>query len=223
MNAELSTTTLLAALPLEPNWDRQISILRELEQRRDLYNVLPLLAVALQPAQHPDVRRGAIECAALHASEATLRGLMTKAEDSRAPEGERALALQALAALKLPNETLPLFERVAAQWGPIEVRVQAIELCGRLRNIRSVSVLTRLAAGPEGAVAAAARQALDHLVTRNGGRDAVVDRMCERAEFFTTRGKPHDARGVIDAARRLAPFDSRVERLERLLRQRFAA
>lgn len=206
----ISTATLMRAVQFSMDWNEQCSMLETLKGRRDLYNLEPILNLAVDEGQHYKVRRAATECAATHNGAFTLNWMRNKAEDRYAPAGQRKLALQALAALQLPNDTLPVLEQVASNAGPWEVRTEAIRLIGKYRNVRSVGLLTVLAHNQHRDVAEASNQALTQLLEANGGRNAVVSKMLQRAEELQEHGNRQAAREVMEVATRLEPYNGKL-------------
>jgi hypothetical protein len=161
-------------------------------------------------AQHYSVRRVATECAAIHNGQFTLEWMKNKAENPFVQVGERAMALQALAALQMPNQTLPVMEQVASGRSKPELRAEAIRIIGRYRNLRSVGMLTVLMRNVEEVVAEAAQEALEHLLEGHGGRSAVVKKMIHRAEQLQQQGNRQAAREVLEVATRLEPYNGKL-------------
>lgn len=153
----LSTMTMLKVAQFSEDRSEQCAMLEALQQRRDLYNLEPILELAVAEGQHYSVRRAATECAAIHNGQLTLEWLKGKAENRFGPRDERMAALQALAALQLPNKTLPVLERVASGPEKPQLRAEAIRIIGRYRNLRSVGLLTVLLRNAEELVAEAAQ------------------------------------------------------------------
>ena len=120
------------------------------------------------------------------------------------------MALQGLAALQLPNQTLPVLEQVATSPGKPQLRAEAIHLIGLYRNLRSVSMLTVLMRNPDEVVSDAAQNALNHLVEGHGGRNSVVKKMMERAEQLQQQGNRQAAREVLEGASRLEPYNGKL-------------
>jgi HEAT repeat protein len=156
------------------------------------------------------VRRAAIECAALRNSAQALAWLRQLIEDRSASVGARRLAIQALAALQLPHATLPVLEQLARSHGPDALRIDAIRMIAKFRNLRSVSALLTVSEDINRVVAGTASAALDELIEVQGGRSAVIDKMLDRAIALKQQGKVRAAGAVLEAASRLAPYDGRV-------------
>jgi HEAT repeat protein len=206
----LSTVTMIKVAQFSDDRSEQCAMLEALKDRRDVYNLDPVLQLAIDEGQHWSVRRAATECAAIHNGELTLDWMRGKAADRFTPVGERVMALQALAALQMPNQTLPVLEQVATGPGKPQLRAEAIRLIGRYRNLRSVSMLTVLMRNPDEEVAVAAQESLDHLVEGHGGRSGVVKKMMQRVEQFQQQGNRQAAREVLEAASRLEPYNGKL-------------
>jgi len=206
----LSTVTMIKVAQFSDDRSEQCAMLEALKDRRDVYNLDPVLQLAIDEGQHWSVRRAATECAAIHKGELTLNWMRSKAENRFNPAGERGMALQALAALQMPNQTLPVLEQVATSPGKPQLRAEAIRLIGRYRNLRSVSMLTVLMRNADEEVAGAAQESLDHLVEGHGGRSVVVKKMMQRAEQLQQQGNRQAAREVLEAASRLEPYNGKL-------------
>jgi HEAT repeat protein len=206
----LSTVTMIKVAQFSEDWSEQCAMLEALKQRRDVFNLDPVLQLALDEGKHWSVRRAATECAAIHNGELTLDWMRGKAEGRFTPVGERVMALQALAALQLPNQTLPVLEQVATSPGKSQLRAEAIRLIGRYRNLRSVSMLTVLMRNQDEVVSGAAQEALDRLVEGHGGRSGAVKKMMQRAEQLQQQGNRQAAREVLEAASRLEPYNGKL-------------
>lgn len=206
----LSTMTMIEVAQFSEDRSEQCAMLETLKQRRDLYNLDPIMEIAVHESQHYSVRRAATECAAIHNNQFTLEWLKRKAENRFGAVGERVMALQGLAALQMPNQTLPVLEQVAGSSGRSELRAEAIRLIGRYRNLRSVGMLTVLMRNADEIVAQAAQEALDHLVEGHGGRSVVVKKMMQRAEQLQQEGNQHAAREVLEVATRLEPYNGKL-------------
>ena len=205
-----TTVTMMKVAHVSEDRSEQCAMLEELKQRRDLYNLDPILEIAVDEGQHFSVRRAASECVAVHNNQFTLQWLKGKAENRFGAAGERVMALQSLAALQLPNQTLPVLEQVAGSAGKAQLRAEAIRLIGRYRNLRSVGMLTVLMRNADEVVAGAAKEALDHLLEGHGGRSAVVKKMIERAEQLQQQGNRQAAREVLEVATRLEPYNGKL-------------
>lgn len=206
----LSTMTTMKVAQFSEDRSEQCAMLEELKQRRDVYNLDPILEIAVDEGQHYSVRRAAAECAAIHNNQCTLEWLKGKAENRFGAVGERVMALQAMAALQMPNQTLPVLEQVAGSSGKPQLRAEAIRLIGRYRNLRSVGMLTVLMRNADEVVAEAAQEALDHLLEGHSGRSAVVKKMMERAEQLQQQGNRQAAREVLEVATRLEPYNGKL-------------
>lgn len=206
----LSTMTLVKVARFSENRAEQIALLEELKQRRDLYNLEPILELATDEAQHYSVRRAATECAAIQNSQFTLEWMKGKAGNRFGSVGERATALQGLAALQMPNQTLSVLEQVASSHGKPQLRAEAIRIIGRYRNLRSVGMLTVMVRTADEVVAEAAQEALDHLLEGHGGRSVVVKKMMQRAEQLQQQGNRQAAREVLEVATRLEPYNGKL-------------
>lgn len=207
---QLSTTTLARAVKFEQDWSTQRSILETLKHRKDLFNLEPVLELAVDQEQHPAVRRSAVECAATHNGQFTLRWLRELVENTRAAAGARRLALHGLSVLQLPHLTLPVIEQTARNSGPYDLRIEALGLVAKYRNVRSAGLLTELARGHNTAIAEAAKAALDDLIEANGGRRAVVAKMIDRAGVLKQRGQRAEAEDVLRVAARLEPYNGKL-------------
>jgi hypothetical protein len=213
----LSTMTLVRALQASENWDEQEAILADLRSRGDLFNLEPILQLAVDETKPQRVRRAAVVCAATQDEQKTMNWLRNWAEDSFTPAPQRKLAIQALAALQMPGATLPVLEAIASSRGAREARIEAIKLVGVYRNVRSTGVLMMLARDRDRAIAAAAQEALDRLIESNGGRYQVVARLKDRADQMAGRGFRDAAMECLRIASRLNPADGGVmSRLARL-------
>lgn len=213
----LSTMTLVRALQASEDWNEQEEILADLRSRTDLFNLEPILQIAVQGNRPHRVRRAAVVCAATQDEHKTLNWLRNWAEDTFTPAAQRKMAIQALAALQMPNATLPVLEAIAASRGAREARIEAIKLVGVYRNVRSTGVLMLLARDRDNAISGAAQEALDHLIQSNGGRYQVVARLKERADHMAGRGYRDVAVDCLRTASRLNPADGSVlSRLARL-------
>jgi len=206
----LSTVTMVKVARFSEDRAEQCATLEELKQRRDLYNLEPILELALEEGQHYSVRRAATECAAIHNSQFTLEWMKGKAGNRFGSVGERAMALQGLAALQMPNQTLPVLEQMASSHGKPELRAEAIRIIGRYRNLRSVGMLTVLARNADEVVAEAAQEALEQLLEGHGGRSVVVKKMMQRAEQLQQEGNRHTAQEVLEVATRLEPYNGKL-------------
>lgn len=206
----LSTITMIKVAQFSEDRNEQCAMLEGLKQRRDLYNLDPLLELAFDEGQHYSVRRAATECAAIHNNQLTLQWMRSKAENRFAPAGQRAIALQGLAALQMPNQTLPVLEQVASSSGRSELRAEAIRIIGRYRNLRCVGMLTVLLRNADEVVSQAAQEALEHLLEGHGGRSVVVKKMMQRAEQLQQQGNQHAAREVLEVATRLEPYNGKL-------------
>ena len=206
----LSTVTMIKVAQFSEDREEQCAMLENLKRRRDLYNLDPILELAVDEGQHYQVRRAAAECAATHNNQLTLQWMRSKAENRFGSPRQRAMALQGLAALQMPNQTLPVLEQVAGGSGNSELRAEAIRLIGRYRNLRSVGMLTVLMRNADEVVAQAAQDALDHLVEGHGGRSAVVKKMMQRAEQLQQEGNRQAAREVLEVATRLEPYNGKL-------------
>jgi hypothetical protein len=212
-NNNLSTATMIKVVQFSEDWDEQRAMLEELKRRRDLFNLEPVLRLAVDDVQHPSVRKAAAECAAAHNAAFALEWLRARAENRFTPARERKLALQGLAALHRPVQTLPVLEQIAGNSGgreAKEVRAEAIRLVGKYRNLRSVGLLTVLECNPDDLISRAARAALDHMLEGHGGRRAVTQKMLERAEMLESRGDWQGAREVLRVATRLEPNNGKL-------------
>jgi hypothetical protein len=217
MATSLSTMTLIRALEVSEDWTEIESILADLRSRTDVFNLDPILRITLNGAKPLRVRRAAVACAATLNQEQTMNFLRNWAEDVFTPAAERKLAIQGLAALQLPNLTLPILESLAANRGAREARLEAINLLGIMRNVRSVGLLMELTRDRDHAVADGAQNALEHLVQANGGRYQVVSLLKSRADQLATRGQSDAARDTLRVAVRLDPSDGSVlSRIARL-------
>ena len=209
--------TLVRALQASEDWNEQEAILADLRERRDLFNLEPILQLAVEGSKPHRVRRAAVQCAATQNEEKTLNFLRNWAEDSFTSALQRKLAIQALAALQMPGATLPVLEAIASSRGAREARIEAIKLVGVYRNVRSVGVLMLLARDRDGSIAGAAQEALDHLIESNGGRYQMVARLKERADQMAGRGYREVAMDCLRIASRLSPSDGAImSRLARL-------
>ena len=206
----LSTVTMIKVAQFSEDRSEQCGMLETLKNRNDLYNLDPILQLACDEAQHGSVRQAATECAAVHNDRYALQWIRNKAENRFAPVGQRKAALQALGALQMPNQTLPLLEQVASNPGKSELRAEAIRLVGKFRNLRSVGLLTVLARNANYEVAEAAQAALDHVMEGHGGRSAVVKKMMQRAESLQQEGNRQAAREVLQVASRLEPYNGKL-------------
>ena len=213
----LSTNVLLRSLEFEANWDTLVAMLEELKNQRDVYDVAPLLKLSLEETLPHWVRRAAIECAAIHDTAASLQWLGSKVKNRYLPTQKRILAIQALAALQLPDRTLPLLEEIADQRGSPKVRMEAIQWLGRFQNLRSLDLLLELKEDQDRGIRQASRKALDHVIDRQGGPREVVEKMKERAEKLYQQGRITEARRILKVAARLAPHDWEVRRWLRQL------
>jgi hypothetical protein len=212
-NNNLSTATMIKVVQFSEDWDEQRGMLEELKHRRDLFNLEPVLRLAVDNTQHPSVRKAAAECAAAHNGAFALEWLRGRAENRFTPARERKLALQGLAALHRPNHTLPVMERIASNSEgreAKEVRAEAIRLVGKYRNLRSVGLLTVLERNRDEMIARAAQAALDHLTEGHGGRRAVTQKMLDRAEMLEGQGDRQGAREVLQVAARLEPCNGKL-------------
>lgn len=213
----LSTMTLVRALQASEDWNEQEAILADLRSRRDLFNLEPILQLAVEGNKPQRVRRAAVECAVTQDEQKTMNWLRNWAEDSFTPAAQRKLAIQALAALQMPGATLPVLEAIASSRGAREARIESIKLVGVYRNVRSTGVLMMLSRDRDAGIAAAAQEALDHLIESNGGRFQVVARLKERADQMAGRGYREVAMDCLRIASRLNPSDGSVlSRLARL-------
>lgn len=211
MNTQhLSTMTMVKAVAFSEDWNEQRSMLEELARRRDLYNLEPILNVAVDQTHHFTVRRAATECVATHNETFTLQWLRRKAENHFTPASQRKMAMQALASLQLPNKTRPVFERIARGTGSLEARVEAIRLIGKYRNLRDAGLLTVLAVNKNRVIAEAAQAALDHMIEAHGGRRAVTQKMMERARQFQASGQWQEAQDVLEVAKRVDPYNGKI-------------
>jgi len=207
---DFSTVTMIKVAQFSEDRNEQCAMLEALKQRRDLYNLDPILELAVDEGQHYGVRRAATECAAIHNNQLTLQWMRSKAENRFTPVGQRAMALQGLASLQMPNQTLPVLEQVASGSGKPELRAEAIRLIGRYRNLRSVGMLTVLVRHADDVVSQAAQEALEHLLEGHGGRSVVVKKMMQRAEQLQQEGNRHAAREVLEVATRLEPYNGKL-------------
>jgi HEAT repeat protein len=207
---ELSTVTMIKVAQFSEDRSEQCAMLEAIKNRRDVFNLEPVLQMAINEEQHWSVRRAAIECAAIQNRELSLHWMRSRAENSSAPVGQRTRALQALAALQLPKQTLPVMERVATSSAPAPIRAEAVGLIGRYRNLRSVAVLTVLMRNPDPVIARAAGEALEHLMEGHGGRSEVVKKMMQRAELLQKQGNRQAAREVLETASWLEPYNGKL-------------
>lgn len=209
----LSTATMIKVVQFSENWSEQCAMLQTLKFRRDLFNLEPVLRLAIDEGQHYSVRRAATECAAKHNTPFTLKWLCDKAENRFAPAGERRIAMQALAALHLPTKTLPVLEQIANNTLGREAkgaRVEALRLIGKYRNLRSVGLLTVLERNRDHVIAEAAQAALNHLLEGHGGRRIVTEKMLQRADRLEQEGDLKGARDVLQVATRLEPYNGKL-------------
>lgn len=216
----LSTATMIKVVQFSEDWSEQCAMLETLKRRRDLFNLDPVLRIAVDETKHHSVRRAATECAATHNESFTLKWLCDKAENRFALARERRMAMQALAALHLPTRTLPVLEQIASNSvgrEAKEARVEALRLIGKYRNLRSVGLLTVLERNRDVMIAQAAQAALDQLIEGHGGRRVVTQKMLQRAETLEQQGNRKGAREVLQVASRLEPYNGKVlYRLARL-------
>lgn len=209
----LSTATMIKVVQFSEDWSEQCEMLETLKYRRDLFNLEPVLRVAINEAQHHSVRRAATECAAKHNQSFTLKWLSDKAENRFVPVRERRMAMQALAALHLPTKTLPVLEQIANNSvgrEAKEARVEALRLIGKYRNLRSVGLLTVLERNRDHVIAQAAQEALDYLMEGHGGRRVVTQKMMQRADLLEQQGNRQGAREVLQVATRLEPYNGKL-------------
>lgn len=209
----LSTATMIKVVQFSEDWSEQCAMLNTLKHRRDLFNLEPILRLAVSEEQHFSVRRAATECAATHNEAFALKWLCDKAENRFAPASERRMAMQALAALHLPTKTLPVLEQIASNSVGREAkqaRVEALRLIGKYRNLRSVGLLTVLERNRDQVIAGAAQSALDHLMEGHGGRRAVTQKMLQRADLLEEQGNRQGAREVLQVASRLEPYNGKL-------------
>jgi hypothetical protein len=213
----LSTITLIRALEVSEDWNEQESILADLRSRNDLFNLDTILRIVLDGTRPLRVRRAAVACAATHNPAKTLDFLRNCAEDILNSAGERKLAIQGLAALQLPSQTLPILENIAANRGAREARFEAVTLLGIMRNVRSAALLLELTRDRDRVIAEGAQNSLDRLIQSNGGRYQVVTLLKNRADQLTARGQAGQAKEALRVASRLDPSDGSVlSRLARL-------
>jgi hypothetical protein len=209
----LSTATMIKVVQFSEDWAEQCAMLDVLKHRRDLFNLDPVLRLAVSQAQPFSVRRAATECAATHNESFALKWISDRAENRFLPAHERILALEALAALHRPNETLPVLEQIASNSAGREAkqaRVEALRLIGKYRNLRSVGLLTELERDRDRVIAAAAQAALDNLIEGHRGRRIVTQKMLQRADLLEKQGNRHAAREVLRVASRLEPNNGKL-------------
>lgn len=209
-NKQLSTTTLVRALEVSDDWNELRAMLEELKHRRDLFNLDPILEIAVDDGQHIAVRRAAVECAGTRNLAFTLNWLQRRANDRFIPARRRARSLDALAALQMPHKTLPVFEQIAQHTDAREVRVQAIALIGRFRNLRSITMLTALAKERDRTIAEAAQQALDRIIESNGGIRETANKMLRFAQGLRRERRHQEAVGILKAARKIDPYNGKL-------------
>src|SRR5580658_1943268 len=113
----LSTVTMMKVAQFSEDRAEQCAMLEDLKHRRDVYNLDPIPEIAVDEGQHYSVRRAATECAAIQNGQFTLEWMKNKAESRFESVAGRVMALQGLAALQMPTQTLPVLEKVAANPG----------------------------------------------------------------------------------------------------------
>ncbi len=182
--------------------------------RDDIYDVSLLLELALDDAQHPSIRRGAAEVAAIHGTESAVAQLMSVLRDRRHPPARRMLACDALVALQAPHLTLRAIEDAAFENDSSAVRINAIALMAKLKNLRSVSALVKLLRDRDASVCEAADAALVQIIEANGGREQAIEKMLTRAAELLTRGKPQGAYAIVIAILVLDPLNARARLLK---------
>lgn len=209
----LSTATMIKVVQFSEDWSEQCAMLKALTHRRDLFNLEPILRVAVAEEQPLSVRKAATQCAAAHNEPLALKWLRDVAENRFAPARERKMAMQALAALHLPKDTLPVLEQIADNSVGREAkqaRVEALRLIGMYRNLSSVGLLTKLARDRDRFIANAAESALEHLVATHGGRRVVTQKMLQVADMLEQQGNRKGARQVLQSATRLEPYNGKL-------------
>ena len=207
-NIPVSSPSLISVLRWEPP-DHAKIIVGELRGRTDILNVVPLLEIATDDAAQNWLRRDATELAAIHGTERAVAWLRDFVCDGKQPTVRRMLAIDALAALQLPDKTLDIIEDIARQPGNTELRASAINQLARFRNLRSISTLVALLPDRDAGVRAAADAAISKIFESYGGRVKATQLMVERAENEYRRGNYQLARRVSDTVLHLDPLNSR--------------
>jgi hypothetical protein len=206
----LSTSALVQVLPKERNWDNQVAIVHTLNARTDVYNIMPLCEFMMDPRQNRNVQREVGRCIARHGAAQGVKYFEEKVGNLRTSLLQKKLALRALADFSLPEQTIPVLERIASTSESMALRAEAlfrIGAAGRLENLPLLSILTR---HRNPVVAEAAARALNKVVDTVGGHGAAVAKLLGWAEECMRQRNRDAAEGVVRAALRLSPDSGRV-------------
>ena len=206
----LSTTTLILALWNEPNWDAQVEIARQLENRNDVFNLNPLFEFLLDGSQKRAVQSAVARCAAKLGLAQTLKQMERRVLDAGVADAQKLLALRTLADMARPEKTVPLLARFSTLRGlSMGVRQAAFFRLGRSGSLQALPLLLRRVNSRDSQTAEMARQALDTCLERTGGTQGAISGLLRQSIQLTARGQRGAAGTLLAAALRLSGNDQR--------------
>jgi len=208
--SSLSTTTLISALWNEPNWDAQVEIARQLENRPDLFNLNPLFEFLLDGSQNRRVQRAVARCTARLGLAQTLKQIEQRVLDSGVADAQKLLALRALADMARPEKTVPLLARFSTLRSlPMAVRQAAFFRLGQSGSLQALPLLLHRVNSRDSQTAAMARQALATCLELIGGTQGAIQGLLRKSIQLAARGQRGEAGALLAAAMRLSINDQR--------------
>ena len=210
--SSLSTTTLISALWNEPNWDAQVEIVRQLENRSDVFNLNPLFEFLLDGSQKRMVQRAVARCTARLALAQALKKMERCVLDPAVADAQKLLALRALADMSRPDKTVPLLSSFSTLRAlSIAVRQASFFRLGQSGSVLALPLLLRRANSRDPQTAAMARQALAACLELTGGTQGAIPGLLRLSIQLAAKGQRGAAGSLLAAALRLSINDQRSQ------------